>query len=367
MKDDWKNPPMEATEWKTRAEIQEDEEKHRKLLLQNLKACEFNYFDTPKKPDPVLLLGTNLICTPGNISNIQAAAKAGKTAVVGAIIAAVLSDQRCDCAPGCCCRDATFGFTADNPKKLAFLHFDTEQSHYDHHAVVSLALDRAGVDLPPSWFHSFWLTNLPLEDRLKCIEMAIKEYDQKHKGVCSVIIDGIADLCGDPNNAVASFGLVDKLHRMAIEYECAIITVLHENPGSDSGKMRGHLGSQLERKAETALRLAKDSSSGITTIWTERGRHCHIYKHQGVCFRWDETEERHVLFRRDAGCQGKVEKDVADLFSGKESHTYKSLCDAIMSKAGVKIDAAKKHVRGYVGKGLILKGDDSNYTLVPSG
>ena len=38
-------------------------------------------------------------------------------------------------------------------------------------------------------------------------------------------------------------------HQLAIEYDCVFMTVLHENPNSDFGKTRGHLGSQLSRKA----------------------------------------------------------------------------------------------------------------------
>jgi hypothetical protein len=61
----------------------------------------------PEPPEPILKLGDHVICTPGNITNIQGPPKAAKSAVVGAIIAATLNDL---CKPG-----DTLGFTAEPP------------------------------------------------------------------------------------------------------------------------------------------------------------------------------------------------------------------------------------------------------------
>ena len=60
---------------------------------------------------------------------------------------------------------------------------------------------------------------------------------------------------------------------IATEQNAVVVTVLHENPNSEYGKTRGHLGSQLERKAESNLRLQKDNTTGVTTIFTEKSRH----------------------------------------------------------------------------------------------
>jgi hypothetical protein len=357
----WSEPPVVDDEEAGGDQIDDAE------LLELLDAREFDVACPPKKPKPVLVLGANVISTPGNLTNIQAAAKAGKTATVGAIIAAGLADRICDCPQGCDHRDETLGFASANPGKWAVLHFDTEQSRYDHHSVVTVAMERASMDLPPAWFHSYCITDWTLERRSAAIFAAIEAKAKCHKGVLMVIIDGIADLCVDPNNATEAFALVDRLHRTAIEHECAIITVLHENPGSDIGKMRGHLGSQLERKAETALRLAKDMSTGITTIWSERARHCHISKEHGVCFRWDDTKKRHVSCGKASEIKAvinrsKFEAEVAAAFEGVKSHDYTALCNAIMTTVTLKMDAAKKRVAAYVKEGLVVKDAGGRYS-----
>ena len=66
-----------------------------------------------------------------------------------------------------------------------------------------------------------------------------------------IVIDGIADLQRDTNDLRESEALVGELMALSTVYNCHIICILHTNPGSD--KARGHLGSSLQRKAETVL------------------------------------------------------------------------------------------------------------------
>jgi hypothetical protein len=65
-----------------------------------------------------------------------------------------------------------------------------------------------------------------------------------------------ADFVLDVNSSKDCPEFVTRLHRLAIEYDTLIVCILHLNPGSDS-KSRGHLGSQLERKSETVLRIER--------------------------------------------------------------------------------------------------------------
>jgi hypothetical protein len=78
-------------------------------------------------------------------------------------------------------------------------------------------------------------------------------------GIYCVLLDGVGDLVLDVNDIAETQNFVIELHALAIRYDCPIIGVLHENPGDKTEKQRGHLGSQLERKAESNIRLVKDS------------------------------------------------------------------------------------------------------------
>ena len=69
-----------------------------------------------------------------------------------------------------------------------------------------------------------------------------------------VIIDGVADLCADANSISESSELVQKLMEWSSVFNCHIINVIHQNFGS--AKLgTGHLGSFLEKKAETVISL----------------------------------------------------------------------------------------------------------------
>lgn len=320
----------------------------------------FDIENPPPRPVPLLSLGEHVICTPGNISNVQAPAKAGKSAVIGAIMAAIFDGRRQG--------SDTLGFLAENPEGKALVHFDTEQSRFDHHALVVKSLTRARIEAPPAWFMSFSVADLSVPARVAALEATIQRAAADHGGVFAVIVDGIADLVFDPNDSAECFALVGQLHALAIKHDCAILTVLHENPGAVEGKTRGHLGSQLERKAETNLRLAKDSN-GITTIFAERARHAHIPRDAGSCFEWSNAAGMHVSCgtAKEIKATAKATKsrqEAAAVFLAGESFTFSELRDEIMERLAVADRTAKLRIQTWTAEGIIAKGRDQRFSLI---
>ena len=253
-------------------------------LLDELDKRRFDAEKPPPAAQPLFKLLDSSICTAGNLTGVQAQAKGGKTGLVSAIIAAPFPDPKGDC----------LGITSDNPQGYAVIHFDTEQSPSDHHKVLLTALRRAGAKSAPKWLRSYALADLPSAKRRKAIVLEMKRAKKEYGGILVVILDGGADLLNDPNDSAEAFGFVDELHQLAIQYSTSIVAIIHENPGSEIGKTRGHFGSQLERKAETNLRLSKDKDDGVTTIFSEKSRHAHIPKALGPRFVWSEDEQMHV-------------------------------------------------------------------------
>ena len=62
-------------------------------------------------------------------------------------------------------------------------------------------------------------------------------------------------MCSDVNNIVEANEVVQKLMEWSAKYNCHIITVIHSNWGSE--KPTGHLGSFMEKKAETQIQLER--------------------------------------------------------------------------------------------------------------
>jgi hypothetical protein len=324
----------------------------------------FDVTTVPMKPIPILMLGDKVISTPGNLTNIQGPPKSGKSAGIGAILASMFNGNRADVD--------TLGFSACNVEEKAVIHFDTEQSRYDHDMLIRRAMDRARVQTPPPWFHSYCLTDVSIPDRNKALETAIWDAAAAHGGIFAIIIDGVADFCASLNDEAESFKLVGDLHRIAVERECAIITVLHENPGSEAGKMRGHLGSQLERKAETPLRLAKDAGTGITTIWSDRCRHNHIPKAEGTCFAWSDAAGMHVSMGRVSEIKSnaarvQMAEEVVDVFDGIDSMRHTDLVALIEKRLQLKERAAAGRITTWLAAGFLCKNSANHYLLSKHG
>jgi hypothetical protein len=248
----------------------------------------FDVTNPPPEPPPVLMLGEHVVGTPENFAVVQAKVKVGKSAGVGAILASTMTPEG-DC----------LGFSSHNERGWAVLHFDTEQSRYHHHMVMARALRRAGRTVPPAWLFSYYVKGLTIEQRLGVLRSELARAKRECGGVHMVILDGIADYCADVNDPEETVALVGLIERLAVEYNTLFVVVIHENPGSEIGKTRGHLGSHLERKAETPLRLEKDAE-GVTVMFADRARACHIPKEKGFRFAWDDEAKMHVKMPREA-------------------------------------------------------------------
>lgn len=289
-------------------------------LLGKLDNHRLHLTQPPPKPVSVYSLAGQQISTAGNITVFSAQAKSGKTAVMGALPASALGAE--DGAEGC---GDFLGFTGAPHDGKAVIYFDTEQAPYDAWTLIHRAALRAEVKTWPENFRFYSLADVATPERRKMLSLELKRAEKECGGIHSTFIDGVADLCLDPNDPAESFGLVEELQRLAIEHHCPVITVLHENPsGAETGKTRGHLGSQLERKAESNLRVFKDAK-GICTIYSERCRRASIPKDEGPRFAFDLKAGMHLTYHGDV----QAEKTEA------KRQRHQSLVDTVFQNAPV--------------------------------
>jgi RecA-family ATPase len=99
------------------------------------------------------------------------------------------------------------------------------------------------------------------KDRVDFIDYILND-KLEGKDIGLVVLDGIADLVGDVNNLEQCNEAIQKLMSWTDELQCHIVTIIHSNYGSD--KPTGHLGSFLEKKAETQIKLEKN---GVNLGW----------------------------------------------------------------------------------------------------
>lgn len=152
----------------------------------------------------------------------------------------------------------------ENSRNKAVLFYDTEQSEVQLYKNISNLLRRCGREAMPEWFKAYCLTGMSRKERLLSIIQSLDKYHYQYGGVHLVVIDGIADLIKCANDEAESIAVVEELYRLAGIYKTCIVTVLHFIP--NGLKLRGHLGSELQRKAAAILSIEKDSDPAISVV-----------------------------------------------------------------------------------------------------
>lgn len=331
-----------------------------------LDAHRIDLVNPPAEPVSVIKLLGQQISTAGNLTVVAAQAKAGKTAVVGAMIAAVLAFETADeSEPGL---PDLLGFSAAAAGGKAVIVFDTEQAPFDAWTLVNRAVHRAQAPALPPNFRCYYLADVATRTRRQWLHSELQRAKTACGGIHCVFVDGVADLCIDPNNMEEAFGLVDELIQLAIKYACPIILVLHENPsGRETGKTRGHLGSQLERKAESNLRVSK-GVNGLSTIYSDQCRRASIPKEHGARFVYDPDAGMHVTVASDPkedkleARREKFRPEINEVFSDNgKSFKYATLSQRIMDHLNLRERSAERRIGAWTELGLIEKNPSGDY------
>ncbi len=192
------------------------------------------------------------IGTLGNFSASIGKAKSKKTFNVSAIVAAALKNG------------TVLQYDAQLPdEKRKILYVDTEQSPYHCQNVMKRIARMAGLplDKEPDNLEFLSLRRHTPEVRIAIVEQAIYQT----KGLGLVIIDGIRDMVYDINSPSESTKIISKLMQWTDERQIHIHTILHQNKADENA--RGHIGTELNNKAETVLEIAKDKlDSDVSTV-----------------------------------------------------------------------------------------------------
>lgn len=337
----------------------------------------------PPPPDELCMsLGDFPISARGNLSVIQGKSKVGKTAVVSAVLGAA---QR---GPYQASGD-TLCMEWNGDATGAIIHLDTEQSRADWHSLVGRSVTRSGIASVSPRLVSLPLVMFSRSERLEILRQSMKHEKETRGRVDVVIIDGIADLCASPNDEKESLELVSQLHALAQSFECAIFCILHENPSGDKGTGRGHLGSELNRKAFANLRIDKDTGTSVSTIWGSDMRKRDIPRDQGFCFAWNLEAGMHTFQGRAAGLKAALRDAAAAagareffgkifrngdaigkygpfpmLTAGEAAEVYR---ETIGNGKAIKPEAMKKRMQKAESLGVLGKTNRNEWRFIPSG
>ena len=324
-----------------------------------LQSCEIDYDNPPDASKSVVAVNGVPLGTQDNLFCITGGEGTGKSNYIAAILAGTLGTERLDA-------EQTLGLeVTPNPKGLAVLHYDTEQSEAQLHKNLGKTLRRASLTSVPDFYHSLYLASLSRKDRLKLIRESMDLFHHKHGGIHLVVIDGIADLIRSANDETESIAIVDELYRLAGIYNTCIICVLHFVPNGI--KLRGHIGSELQRKAAGILSIEKDENPEYSVVKALKVRDGSPLDVPMTLFGWDKALDMHVY----RGEKSKEDKDkrksnelhavVRGAFRSATRLSYQQLWEILMRELDIKDRTAKKYIAYMKEQGILIQDSQGNY------
>lgn len=298
------------------------------------------------------------------VTAIKGRAKNGKTNLLAIMMAAMIG--RC----AACGIDV-----ANHEQQLRILYVDTEQGMWSSEHIIEKAMQMAGFD-PNDNIAQLSAINLrktPKRQRKTAIERYVStgQYDV-------VIVDGIKDLCYDFNDLKESDELMVDVLSLVDTFNVSFITVLHENPSGDNGKMRGHLGTEVENKAFEVL-----ESKRVDDVFNVSNTERRAKMIPTFAFRFNEDDELEVCepnVGRETTSQGPLrptkEEKEAKLWNQFRkawednpnlSLTQQEICDNLAKKCGMKTTTAKRRIEDYLAQGKIYRdGEGRGARFYPS-
>ena len=237
--------------------------------------------------------------------------------------------------------------------------YDTEQSEVQLFKNVSNLLARAKQSDKPDELKAFCLTGMSRKERLHAIVQSLDKFYYQYGGIQLVVIDGIADLVKSANDEAESVAVIDELYRLAGIYNTCILCVLHFVP--NGLKLRGHLGSELQRKAATILSIEKDDELTQSVVKALKVRDGSPLDVPLMLFAWDKEAGMHVYKGEKPREEKEKRKEkelvgvARDIF-GRQAHiTYIDLCEQLQQVLDVKERTAKSYIRFMRERDIIVK------------
>lgn len=310
-------------------------------------------------PPKILFVGDCTIATFGNFSASTGKAKSKKTFNISAMVAAAVTNT------------TVLNYRACLPEgKRKILYFDTEQSKYHCHNVLERIYKLSGLSVKkddPRLL--FWgLREYTPKLRIALIDYALR----KHQEVGLVIIDGLRDLMYDINNGKEATDVMTVLMAWTSVYDLHIHTVLHLNKNDNNP--RGHIGTELENKAETVLIISKNLQNN--SISEVRPMHMRDKEFSTFAFHIDDNKlpvldngiSVTVVKRREkslVSLDNEIHQEILSKAFKKNSPTrYSDLVEMVSrayDDAGYKrgTNGIKDLLKLLSGKGIIVKQGDT--------
>jgi len=323
-----------------------------------LKSCEIDFSNPPPIAHTIISVNEVPLGTQGNLLCITGGEGTGKSNYVASLIAGVIKPQGLII-------DTLGVCVSENRENKAVLFYDTEQSEVQLYKNITNLLRRSHQNTMPGYFKAYGLSGMSRKERLLAIIQSMDKFHYQYKGIQLVVIDGIADLVKCANDEAESIAVVEELYRLAGIYKTCIVCVLHFIP--NGVKLRGHLGSELQRKAAAILSIEKDDEPQISIVKALKVRDGSPLDVPIMQFQWDKALSMHTYIGekpkevKDKRKEHELIVAAKEIFSQQRFLTYAELSEKLQVFLDVKDRTAKSYIKFMREKEIIIK-DPANQT-----
>jgi hypothetical protein len=221
------------------------------LTLQELQSRQITSLTEVPEEIPLVTVNGSLFCKVGGISVIMGKPKAGKSTVMETILTLTFNNGQLQSYD-----NLEFDVAPAEQKNVVII--DTEQSKGDVKDAVQRVKKNLKLTKDPENLHYFYLRQDDIVYRRLFLHSILEAIPNIH----FIIIDGFADMVKDPVTAVTDCKeFVAEILAYSDKYGIGIIGAIHQN--FDNFKSTGHLGSELEKKANGILQVEKKNDVHI--------------------------------------------------------------------------------------------------------
>ena len=288
-----------------------------------------------------------------NVLVISGKPKSRKSVVAQSIIGAAISGK------------SVLGIEANVERKDKVVLIDTEQSKHDLQNSLQRMSRLINVDKLPDKFICYSVRQLNPHK----IRQAISEIVAKPE-VRLLVVDGALDLILNMNDILEVKDVLDFIKKILSENEVGLIMILHQS--KTTNYTIGHLGSFLDRFAQTVLEVTK-LENGNSEIKAQMMRSdadfkpyefYYNYNINNYSVDWLESLEVKAKDVNDYSVQEHKIK-LSKVFSNATELSYKDLCKLLSREYQKSEYFAKQLVKTFYDSELIFKSDTGAITLTP--
>jgi hypothetical protein len=310
-------------------------------LHEKLNSRKFRNGYKPPEENVIFSIQGKNIGTSQSFVCFQGLPKAGKSTFITSAIASAFTHWD------------IFGMKINFPKdRKRICYIDTESSDFDYYRVLERIRSQIICDPLPHNFDSF----LFREDSPQDIQSMIEIYLQENKDCSVLVIDGILDLIADFNSVEQSFYLVQWLKKITKQHDLLILCVLHL--GKKDQNSIGHIGSYLDRKSQSVLKIEKNKDKKTLDLIPTFLRSTDDFDPISIQYtggNWHQVNTDPV--QKGSYIYGMEKTALINklLF---ENRTYKDLISDFSEFTGKGQSTAKKIVKEWIAEGSIFKVGD---------